>query len=113
MCHERFLCNSPFLRSLELNIADLHGGVILAVTPRNLVLIALFELQNGKFLGAPLRNDLAGNAGLRGIRAEDDLLVVGMHRQHGPKRDLFTYFSADSLDANRVARRDAVLFSPG
>src|SRR6266436_152206 len=39
---------------LQLDVVDLHGGVILPVAARNLVLVALLELQHGDLFGASL-----------------------------------------------------------
>jgi len=40
------------VEQLQLDIADLHGRVVLPVAALNLVLIGLLELQHGDFLSA-------------------------------------------------------------
>src|SRR6266702_3437107 len=78
----------------------------------NLVLIGLFELEHGELLGAPLLDDFTGHGCFAGIGPQQNLLVVRMDGQDGAKIDLFPYFANDPLDADGVARRDAILLSP-
>src|SRR5258706_6597294 len=98
---------------LQLNIADLHSRIILPVPARNLILIALLELEHSQFLRAPLADNLSRNSHLRRIRPKHHLLVVSMHREHGAKRHLFSHVSADPLNPYSVAGRDAILLPPG
>ncbi len=74
----------------------------------NLVLIGLFELEHGELLGAPLLDDFTGHGCFAGIGPQQNLLVVRMDGQDGAKIDLFPYFANDPLDADGVARRDAI-----
>src|SRR6266851_2623898 len=78
----------------------------------NLVLIGLFELEHGELFGAPLLDDFTGHGCFAGIGPQQNLLVVRMDGQDGAKIDLFPYFAIDPLDADGVARRDAILLSP-
>src|SRR6266849_2366931 len=98
---------------LKLDLAHFHRGVILAMSPLNLVLVGLLELQHGQLFRAALLHDLARDAGLLGIRSRQYLLVVGVHRQHGPKLHLLAHITLYALNANRVAGCNTVLLSPG
>jgi hypothetical protein len=120
MCHNviLFFQNSraearQLQKELELDIADLHGREILTVAAGNLVLVALFEFEHGDFFGAALRDDFAAYASFTGIVAKQDFFVVRMDGQDGAKVNLFSDFSVNALDTNGVARRDAILLSPG
>src|SRR5208282_1607146 len=86
---------------------------ILPVTSLNLVLVGLFELQHRELLGPALFHDLAGDRSLGRVRARQNLLVLGMHRKHGPEFHLFAHFTLHPLNADGVARRDTILLSPG
>src|SRR6266404_3549830 len=99
--------------ALQLNIANLNRRKILPVPPRNLILIALLELQHRQFLSPPLAHNLASNGHLRRIRPEHHFLLVGMHRQHGPDRHLLAHVPANPLNPYSVAGRDAILLPPG
>src|SRR5208283_4734384 len=119
MCHDAI----PFLLTyrprqcapygLQLDLTDLNGRVILPVAPLNLVLVGLLELQHGELLPAALRHDFPGHRGLRCVRSRQDLLVIGMNRQHGPELHLLAHFAADTFDADSVAGCDTILLSPG
>src|SRR5258708_30775536 len=108
MCHD-----SIPLNDLQLDLADLHGRIVLPVAPLNLVLIGLLELQNGELLRPALLHDLARDAGLRGIGTRHNLLVVSVYRQHGPEFHLLAHITLDPLTAAGVARCDTLLLSPG
>src|SRR6266568_4785000 len=117
MCHDAILfrraCGlKTAARNLEFDVADLNGGVILPMAALNLVLIGPFELEHGELLGAPLLDDFAGHGCFAGIGPQQNLLVVRMDGQDGAKIDLFSHFAIDPLDADGVARRDAILLSP-
>src|SRR5437660_8340729 len=119
MCHDPILfeklpgvCPAE-CEDLQSDIADLHGGVILPVPARNLVLVALLEFEYGELLAAALRDDFAAHRSLAGIGAQYNLLVVHVDGQDGAKIHLFPYFAINPLDANGVAGRDAILLSPG
>ncbi len=60
------------LQLLKLDFADFDGREILAMAAGNLVLIALFELEHGDFLGAALRDDLAAYAGFGSVVAQEN-----------------------------------------
>jgi hypothetical protein len=98
---------------LQLDVADLYGGVILPVAAGNLVLIGFLELENGDFFGAALGHDLAGDRSLGGIVSVENLLFVGMDGQNGPEGHLFAHVPANPLNPNGVAGRDAILLPPG
>src|SRR5271168_534120 len=100
-------------KRLELDAADFDGREILAMAARNLVLIALLELEHGDFLGAPLRDDLAAHAGFGSVVAQDDFLFVGVDCENFAKRHFFADFARDAFDTNGVARCDTILLSPG
>src|SRR5277367_4182722 len=51
----------PESQSSELNIANFHGGIILPVPARDLVLVGLFELQHRNFLIPPVADDFSGH----------------------------------------------------
>src|SRR6266403_2205555 len=126
MCHDEFYPSGKFSRSpprkaaptteyrtLQLDVVDLDGGVVLPVAALNLVLIGFLELQNRELLGAPLRDNLAGNNGFAGFRAGQKLFVIPMHGKNRREGHLFAHFTVHPLNANGVARRDAVLLSSG
>src|SRR5260370_18008943 len=98
---------------LQLDIADFDGRVVLPVAARNLVLIALLELEHGKLLAAALRDDLATHGSLAGIGAQQNLLVVRVDGQDGAKVHFFPYLAINPLNADDVAGCDAVLLPPG
>src|SRR5439155_4769154 len=98
---------------LQLDIADLHGRIILPMAARNLVLIALFELEHGELLATALRDDFPAHGSFAGIGAQYHLLVVRVDGQDGAKIHFFPYFAIDPLDADGVAGRDAILLSLG
>src|SRR5882724_4266284 len=98
---------------LQLDFADLHGGVVLAMAALDLVLVGFLELEDRELLGAALLNDLAGDGGLGGVVAGENALVVGMDGQDGTKLDLLANVALDALDADSVARRDTVLLTSG
>jgi hypothetical protein len=102
-----------YIAPLQLDFADLDGREILTVAARDLVLIALLELEHGDFLGAALRDDLAAHAGFGSAITEDDFLFVSVDGENLAKRHVFADFARDTLDTNSVARRDAVLLTPG
>src|SRR6266849_7303405 len=110
---ESLFASPPRLQLLQLNIANLHGRKILPVPARNLVLIALLELQHRQFLRPPLAHNLASYSHFQRIRSQHDFLVVGMHRKHGAERHLLAHFSANPLNPYSVAGRDAILLPPG
>src|SRR6267143_1041548 len=119
MCHDAILfektaaLESSAARRLELDVSDLNSRIVLPMTARNLVLAALLELEYGQFLGAALSDDLAAHAGLAGVVANQNFLVVRVDSQDGTKIDLFSYFAINPLDADGVAGRDAILLPPG
>src|SRR5258708_39940811 len=86
---------------------------ILPVPARNLVLIALLKLEHRQFLSAPLAHNLASHTHFRRVRSKHNLLVVGMHREHGAERHLLSHLSANPLNPYGVAGRDAILLPPG
>src|SRR5262249_16078803 len=100
-------------RPLQLDVADLHRGVILTVAARNLVLIGLLELENGDLFRAALRNNFAGDGGFGGIVAVQHLFLVCRDCQNRTKSHFFAHVTADAFDPNGVAGRDAILLSPG
>src|SRR6059058_6661211 len=81
---------------LQLDIAYLHGCVILPVTARNLVLVALLELEHGELLAAALRDDFSAHGSLAGVGARYNLLVIHVDGQDGAKIHLFPYFAIRS-----------------
>src|SRR6266446_10140429 len=101
------------LKKLQLDIADFDRGVILPVAARNLVLIALLELEHGELLAAALRDDFAAHGSFAGIGARYHLLVVHVDGQDRAKIHFFPYFAIHPLDTDGVAGRDAILLSPG
>src|SRR6267378_903673 len=98
MCHDLILFSEqPKLellagKKLELDVSDLDGRVVLPVAARNLVLTALLELEHGQFLGAALRDDLAADACLARVVAQQYPLVVRVDSQYRTKIDLLPYF---------------------
>src|SRR5260370_30515312 len=98
---------------LQLNIADLHSCVVLPVSARNFVLIALLELEHGELLAAALRDDLAAHRSFTGIGTQYHLLVVRVDGQYRAKTHFFPYLAINPLSADGVAGRDAILLSPG
>ena len=100
-------------KGLQLDVADFDGSEVLAMTALNLVLVGLLVLQNGDLGAAALTDDLAGNASFRGVVANQNLLVVGVHGQDRAKLDLFADFTGNSFHTNSVAGSDTVLLSPG
>src|SRR5712671_4028770 len=109
----RFSLFSCALPALQLNIANLNRREILPVPPRNLILIALLELQHRQFLSPPLAHNLASNGHFRRIRPQHHFLLVGMHRQHRAERHFLAHVSANPLNPYSVAGRDAILLPPG
>src|SRR5215472_1050897 len=105
------LFHNNFQKTLNLDVAHLHGREILTVASLNLVLVRLLELQHGQFLGAPLLHDLPRHRGFLGLGTHKDLFVA-MDRKDVTKIDLFADFALHPLDADGVAGRDAILFSP-
>src|SRR5258708_6728669 len=99
MCHDAILFEKAAALvpsatgRLELDVSDLDGRVVLPVTARDFVLTALLELEHGQFLGAALRDDLAADAGLSRVLAQQDLFVVRVDSQHGTKTDLLPHFA--------------------
>src|ERR1700734_69715 len=104
---------STINRALQLDLAHFDGREILTVAARNLVLIALLELEHGDFLGAALRDDLAAHTGFGSVAAQDDFLFVGMDSENLAECHFFADFARDALDTDGVAGRDAVLLTPG
>src|SRR5712691_813529 len=106
-----FLCaiSVPW-NSLEFDVADLHGRVVLPVAAGNLVLLGLAVLENGQLRPASLTDDFAGDRGLRGACAGDELLFAGMHRENVVEGHLRADLAGQPLYPHRVARRDPVLF---
>src|SRR5215468_5780686 len=98
---------------LQLDVADFDGGEVLTVAALNLILVGLLILQHGDLGAAALADDLAGHAGLRGVGAKQNLLVVGVHRQNSPELDLFAHFTGNPFHTNGVAGSDTILLSPG
>src|SRR5580658_6362937 len=105
--------SNPNAESLQFNIANLHGGIVLPVPPRNLILVGLLELQHGNLLVPPVADNLPGHGSFQGVVTRQDLLLVVVHRQNGAKSHLFAHITFNSLNPNGVARRDAILLSPG
>src|SRR5438477_7673177 len=106
---QEWLCH----QTLQLDVADLHGRIVLAMAALNLILVCFLELKDGQFLCAALFNNFAGDAGLGGIVASENLLVIGMHAQHGAELDLFAHYARYAFHTNGVAGSDTVLLSPG
>ena len=95
---------------LELDAADLNGGVVLPVAADNLVLLDAAILENGELRMASLLDDLAGYLRLSRIRPRQKLVSIGGDADHVAKRDLAAHFSGQRLDLNRLPGRNPVLF---
>src|SRR5262249_8324391 len=66
----------PLPQSLQLDIADFHGGEVLAMAALDLVLVGLLVLPNRDLGAAALADELAGHAGFRSVGANQNLFVV-------------------------------------
>src|SRR5260370_33219613 len=78
---------------LQLDVVDLHGGVILPVAARNLVLLALLELQHGDLFGASLGDNLAAHRTLPGIGPHYAFLPAGGDGQNRAQSPLFQHLA--------------------
>ena len=94
---------------LELNAADLHGSIVLPVAAADLVLVRGLKFEDRDFRMAPLRNNLAHDFGLRGLRPCQKILFVGAHGKYVTKRDVSAHLARQAFDLHRVPRCNPVL----
>src|SRR5271165_935346 len=104
MCHWNSLWSS-----LELDAADFNGSVVLPVAADDLVLLGPAILIDNQFRMTPVRNDLAHDFGLRGVRPGHKFLFIGAHGQHVGKRDRAAHIARQGFDLDGVSRRYPVL----
>src|SRR5258706_1372699 len=96
---------------LELDAADLDGGIVLPVTVADLVLVRRLEFENHDFRVPPLLDDFSHDFRFRGVRSGQKLLFVGAHGQHFAKGDFPAYFAGKSFHLHGVTWRHTVLFA--
>src|SRR2546422_2581848 len=94
---------------LYRNVVDLHGSIVLPVAANNLVLFGPAVFHDRQLRVTPLFDDLANDLGLRGLRAGQQLLLVGANRQDIFKGDLAANLAGQALDLDSLARCDTVL----
>src|SRR5580704_3113045 len=102
MCH----------KYLRQNLIHLHARVILAMPDGALVLLLALELEDDGLIAAAVGGDGALHA--RGAEDRAGLHRVSIH--HGDDAvefDFGAYVAGQSLDFNRLAWRDTILFTAG
>src|SRR5271156_1237030 len=96
------------LRKLNVHF---HGRQTLPVASLNLVLPARLVLERFELGAAQMLHDLAGHFGFRRGGAQN-LFVVGADGDDVVKRHLAADLALETLDLDRLARRDPILLSP-
>ena len=86
-----------------------------AIVARKTIMDALSDRMDRleMLISSGKKIDLAAHAGFGSVAAQDDFLFVRVNGENLAKRHFFTDFATDALDTNGVARRDAILLTPG
>src|SRR5580700_4280117 len=98
--------------SLEKNVADLDGSVVLPMAAHDFVLTARLELHYQALRMAPLANDLPGNGGLGSVAPGQQLGLVGAYCQNMVEGDLGAHMTLDEFHLHGLARCNAILLTP-
>src|ERR1700722_15068668 len=96
----------------KLNVADLHGGVTLAMPALNLILAAILLLKSFYFRSAKATVNFPGHFRLGGVLAPEEFCFVGTDGHDIFERDRATDFSIEALDLDGLTRLHAVLLAP-
>jgi hypothetical protein len=101
-------------RRLLLDVADIQGGIVLAVPGLHAAALALSILEDQHFAGAVLLDDPGGNGGTLHHRVAGDQLILVVHqKKDAVQTDLSADLSLETFHTDFLPRGYAVLLASG